>query len=154
MGYRMTGEERFFFRHSGYCGRVNGTPAERMRDRVRNARDMARAVAYGEDAGWSFDLEPDEGFDWHGMEPDGADAGCCPWCNTPLNARGECGREHSVWGAVLRDADGHVLASVWGVVDPDRDYARLLHGELASEALHEIETRERNDREAPLYLAL
>ena len=151
----MTEAERFYLTHGGYGGHVDATPAQRRRQREHAARETARAVAYGEAHGWSFDMEPDEDMDWRGLEPDGADDGCCPWCNEKLiGPRKECSTEHFAYGAVLTDADGQTLASVWGVVDPDTNYTRVLHGELASEALHEVETREAADREAPRYMAL
>jgi hypothetical protein len=40
-----------------------------------------------------------------------------------------------VLGAVLRDEHGHVLASLWGIADPDRNYKRVVEAELTLEAL-------------------
>ena len=45
-------------------------------------------------------------------------------------------REHEVLGCVLRDADGNVLASLWGVSDPDSAYQRVVEAEIAAEAIH------------------
>lgn len=39
--------------------------------------------------------------------------------------------------AVLRDEDGNVLGSLGSIVDPDRNYSRVVEAELALEALNE-----------------
>lgn len=47
-------------------------------------------------------------------------------------------KEHEVLGCVLRDSSGNVRDSLWGIVDPDDEYARLVEAELALEALGAI----------------
>jgi hypothetical protein len=45
-------------------------------------------------------------------------------------------REHHVLGCVLKDTDGNVLASLWGITDPDNNYQRVVEAELAAEAIY------------------
>lgn len=70
----------------------------------------------------------------------------------------ECGEGEStpneVLGCVLRDENGQVLQSLWGIADPSREYARLVEAELASEACHERNTARENDRAALQFQAL
>jgi hypothetical protein len=44
-------------------------------------------------------------------------------------------REHEILGCIARGPDGEVLASLWGIVDADIGYRRVVEAELASEAL-------------------
>jgi hypothetical protein len=39
--------------------------------------------------------------------------------------------------ATLKDAEGSVLASVGGIIDPDKNYGRVVEAELALQALSE-----------------
>lgn len=64
----------------------------------------------------------------------------------------EC--EHTIEDCILYDEGQDVLASLGSIIDADRNYRRVVEAELALEALAEIETRARNDREAGSYLAL
>lgn len=52
------------------------------------------------------------------------------WCE-----RAEQGKRHShrVEGCIARDARGEIVASLWGIIDPDRNYRRVIQAELASE---------------------
>lgn len=136
-----TSDVRWFFKHAGYSyDPKTETPNQ---GRWRCARKAVRCEREYYARDWTFTMEPDECHDWSDT-PDGADEGCCDWCNEPLNARGECSTTHEVYGAVLRDESGAVLASVWGVVDPDAAYERVLRAELVSEALAN-EARERDE---------
>lgn len=147
----MASDVRWFFKHAGYSyDPKTETPTQ---GRWRCAREAVKAEKEFHARGWTFALEPDECHDWSDT-PDGADAGCCDWCNEPLNARGECRNEHYVYGAVLRDESGAVLASIWGVVDPDTAYERVLRAELASEALANEAHAAREDARVATCLAL
>lgn len=52
------------------------------------------------------------------------------WCG-----RGEKCRGHEIVGCILRDEFGEHLASLWGIIDPDPHYIRVVEAELASEAM-------------------
>lgn len=46
-----------------------------------------------------------------------------------------------VLGCIARSADGEVLASLWGIADPDRNYGRVIEAELASEAFSDWQAK-------------
>jgi hypothetical protein len=87
------------------------------------ALHLANAEQHAFCADWTFTWEHDDA-------PDLGDH--TEWC-----ARAARGRacSHEVLVCVLRDADGTVLASLGGVIDASRDYARVVEAELADEAL-------------------
>ena len=45
-------------------------------------------------------------------------------------------KPHDVLGCVLKDSTGNVLASLWGITDPDNNYMRVVAAELSSETLY------------------
>jgi hypothetical protein len=45
---------------------------------------------------------------------------------------------NEVLGCVVKDRHGDVLASLWGITDPDNAYCREVEADLAAEALAEI----------------
>jgi len=107
---------RFFFDNAGYCvGR-----------RALGAADLARAEEYAINAGWQYRWEWDE---------DCAADGCrnAISCDRPGD------HEHEVLWCCLRDAAGQVLASLGGIWDADRNYARVIEAELASDALFNLQ---------------
>lgn len=99
----------FFRRNAGYVRRSGESVATAKR---RGALALARAEAEAAARGWRVEWEGD-----------------------PEPYEDEDARE--VLGAVLRDLDGHVLASLWGIADPTREYQRVVEAELALEALEE-----------------
>lgn len=99
---------RFFREHAGY---VVGRSAE-------TAWDLARAELEATSRGWYCEWEHD---------PDGMDT----LGDIPPEEVSE------VLYCVLYDEDGEVLSSLGGIVDPDRNYARVVEAELALEALLE-----------------
>lgn len=104
----------FFRKHAGYAVR----PGEsKTRAKTRGAQALARAEAEAEARGWTVDWEHD-----------------------PEEWQGDVERPFEVLTAVLRDADGQVLASLGGIGmtgnrKTDRDYGRVIEAELADEAL-------------------
>jgi len=111
---------RFFLAHAGY----SYGPTERPIDgRRRCARDLAAAERLACDAGLTFEWRDDD-------QP--FECGC----DDPTCASHE---PHRAYGCVLRDADGRVQDSLWGIsfgpdVDPwGQPYARVVQAELASE---------------------
>lgn len=103
---------RFFVANAGYV------VGERALGALRLARAEQYAQANGWEVEWSDDLDGCIGCD--------CKSSVCP-CST--------GESHEVYVAVLRDEDGHVLASLGSVCEPDRAYMRVVGAELALEAL-------------------
>ena len=107
----MTKLERafhFFFENAGYI----------VGQRAACALSLARAEQYAEDNDWKAVWEWDDDADLSWMSDD------------------ERQQEHEVLGCVLKDAAGNVLASLWGIVDADSNYRRVIEAELAAEAKH------------------
>lgn len=102
---------RFFRKHGG------GVVGEA----ARGALDLTRAEREMKKRGWTVEWVPDDGADWSWLDQPGFEK--------------EKAREHEVYGAVLKDRRGNVLASLWGIFDPDQKYQRVVEAELASEAL-------------------
>jgi hypothetical protein len=101
---------RFFLENAGYC-----TPP----GRAAFALALAHAERWAQENDLTFTWEPD-------FDPD------LSWMS-----EGERAKEHVSEGCVCRDAEGHVLTSLWGIVDADQKYRRVVEGELASEAHHQ-----------------
>lgn len=110
-----------FFR--GHAGGVVGRATQ-------GALDLARAEREMKKRGWVVTWEPDQDADLSWMDDE------------------ERAKDHEVWGAILWDRDpvnmqartprerkAQQLASLWGIVDPDTKYQRVVEAELASEAL-------------------
>lgn len=103
---------RFFRKHGGYS---KGPGESTSQAKTRSATAMARAEAEANSRGWRVEWEGDpESYD--------------PGDETDYEPK-------EVLGAVLRDGDGKVLASLWGIADPTRQYRRVVEAELAAEAL-------------------
>jgi hypothetical protein len=104
----------FFRKNAGYATRSGESKAKA---KTRGAQALARAEAEAAARGWTVDWEEDP-EEWQGCDE----------------------RPFEVLTAVLRDADGNVLASLGGIGMSgnriqDRAYARVMEAELASEAL-------------------
>lgn len=78
------------------------------------AWELAKAEQTAIEREWSFFWTPDDDADWSFINDD---------------------EYHEVYGCILRDAEGNTLASLWGILDPDRNYERVVQAELALEAL-------------------
>lgn len=76
---------------------------------------LARAEAVASSLGWAAEWEHDD----H------------PWDSDDDYEPAE------VLGCVLKDMEGKVLGSLWGIGDPTRKYMRVVEAELALEALDE-----------------
>ena len=99
---------RFFMEHAGYA-----TPP----GRAVCAASLARAEEHAEAAGLTFEWLWDADADLSWMD------------------EAEAAREHEVLGCIVRGPDGEHLASLWGIVDADAGYRRVVEAELAAEAL-------------------
>jgi hypothetical protein len=99
---------RFFFENAGYI----------VGHRAECALALARAERRARDNNWAAEWVADDDADLSWMTED------------------ERQQPHEVLGCVLRDADGNVLASLWGITDPDSSYQRVVEAELAAEALY------------------
>jgi hypothetical protein len=105
----------FFFEHAGYGYGPGETPEQ---GRKRGAVALAKAEQEATARGWAVEWSED---------PDGWDS------------LGDIDPEtvKEILSAVLKDENGEVLASLGGIVDPDRAYGRVVEAELALEALSE-----------------
>lgn len=103
----------FFKKHYGAASRKPGE-SEAAAAR-RNSKSLARAEAEANARGWRVEWQQD---------PEPYEMGDA-----------EIEMPSEVLGAVLRDGDGNVLASLWAIGDPSRSYRRVVEAELASEAL-------------------
>lgn len=99
---------RFFFANAGYI----------VGKRAECALSLARAEQHANGKDWDAEWVADEFADLSWMSEE------------------ERAQEHEVLGCVLKDADGNVLASLWGIADPTVGYMRVVKAELAAEALH------------------
>jgi len=102
----------FFYKHAGYSHDPRKETAEQ--GRRRGAIALAKAELYSAGRGWRVEWKHDADADRSGIE----DA-------------------EEVLGAVLRDGQGKMLDSLWGIADPDRNYRRVVEAELALEAMKE-----------------
>jgi hypothetical protein len=114
----------FFLENSGYA-----TPP----GRAVCALDKARAEKRANELGFVFSWEYDDDCPLDRLGDH------CYWCE---DAKAEREHSHEVEGCSVRDSAGHVLASLWGIIDADRNYRRVIEGELAQEALTEYDKRE------------
>jgi len=102
---------RFFFAHAGYI----------VGQRAQCALGLAGAEQYARDNDWEAEWVPDD----------------CPDLSWVSDEQRE---PHEVLGCILRDSDGKVLASLWGITDPTFGYTRVVEAELAGRS-HAERTR-------------
>jgi hypothetical protein len=108
---RLLSAFRFFRENAGYC----------VGQAALGAWSLTKAEQYARRNDWEFSWEED-------FEPD------LSWMDDEESAQ-----YHEVYGCVCRDVDGNVLADLWGIVDPDSSYRRVVEAELALEAQFEVE---------------
>lgn len=107
---------------------------------AESAIALARAERYAEQQGWTFVWEYDDVQEYE--------------------FRTEQAEQY--YGCILKDEYGVTLGSLWGIdTDPCphgggivEGYGRVVQAELASEALHDIERRQQDDKDAERYMAL
>jgi hypothetical protein len=109
---RLRKKIAFFYEHGGYSTSPGQSVEEGRRE---SAERLARAEAFGEEAGWKVSWEPDQ------EEYQMGDAETEP--------------PSEVYVAALLDANDNVLGSLGGIGDPDNNYKRLVEAELALEAM-------------------
>ncbi len=109
----------FFLKHAGYSVKQGETQCA---GRSRCARELAKAERDARALGYTFEWV----FDQSGCI--GCDCGLddCPCFS---------GDAHETLGCVVHDAEQNVLASLWGICDPAREYCRVIEAELALESL-------------------
>lgn len=111
---------RFFLEQAGYS---YDPKTERPIDGKRRcARELSKAERHSLDNGWYVEWWQDE----NGCS--GCDCGA-------VDCRCSNGDEHETLGCVLKDEDGDVLASLWGICEPSREYRRVVAAELALESM-------------------
>lgn len=117
---------RFFFAHAGFSHKPG--VETRTQGRWRCARELAKAERQARDAGYSFQWVEDQDFD----ASDFADESEGGWSAAEKAAM-------IGYGCVLRNREGAILASLWGITLADNSladpYCRVVEAELASEAL-------------------
>lgn len=91
--------------------------------------DLALAETIAERLGWSYEWAYEE------IGADDMLGDHAYWCDK--EQRGES-HDHDVLYCILKGADGNMLESLGGIIDPDRNYGRVIDAELASEALAEL----------------
>lgn len=112
---------KFFAKQAGFS--YDPKTQTKAQGKAQTARHLARAERTAASLGFTFEWEYDlEGY--HGCDC-GSDDCACP-----------TGAEHEVLGCIMRNADGEVIASLWGICQPSREYARVIMAELASEGLN------------------
>jgi hypothetical protein len=99
---------RFFVANAGYI----------VGQRAQCALGLARAEQYALDNDWCVEWVDDD----------------CP--DSSWMSEEEQQQHHEVFGCILKDINGNVLASLWGITDPDCDYMRVVAASLAAESLH------------------
>jgi len=95
---------------------------ETMQESAQRAKRLAIAEQIATDREYEFRWEPDD-------DPDLGDHEM--WC--PQARNGTC-RGHEVLGLAVF-SERRVLASLWGIIEPDRNYSRYVEAELAQEAI-------------------
>jgi hypothetical protein len=130
----MTKAERFFWERGGYS--YDSKKETKAQGRRSRATALADAEAWAESVGMTFTWEYDQFAEsledmGHATERQ-SDGHYDGWC-VP-----ECGMGHEVLAVVAKYRDGSIAASLCGIVDPDRNYGRVIEAELASEAHAEV----------------
>lgn len=117
---------RFFLANAGYVvGR-----------RAQGALELARAEARAEDEGLSFVWEADEDGYWSAVHDGDIKSGGNDemlWCRCVLPCA-ICAR-HAGTNDPDKCPHAQILASLYSIINPDRDYRRVVEAELALEAL-------------------
>lgn len=130
---------QFFLERSGYV----------VGKRAIGALALARAERQAQERGikfvWEWDDDPDLGDHgyWCATERKRlAQAEGRPVDNPPVRGwahrHSESVCDHEVLYCSARSPDGKILAGLGGIIDPDRDYRRVIEAELAVEALEGI----------------
>lgn len=104
---------RFFLHNAGYA-----TPP----GRVPCAAQLATAERKASDLDITFEWVGDELGDLGDHDY---------WC------RKNCGISyHEVDGCIMRDSKGEEIGALWGIIDADDNYRRVVQAELASEVVN------------------
>ena len=114
----MTKLEQFFFDNAG-CSYDPKTETK-QEGQARGAAELAKAMHYALDKGWTFEWDHDAGES----------------CNC-----GEKNCGHTVEYCLLEDASNgnRILGSLSGICGATADYRRVVEAELALEAMHRAE---------------
>lgn len=114
---------RFFFDHGG------GWVGHQAEGALRAAKAYKRAGELGFSVTW----EPDDDSPLDNLGDHEY------WCN---DARAGRRHDHEVLGAIVKDSEGRVYGSLWGIIDPDSKHMKIVEADLYQEALEEYDKRE------------
>lgn len=119
---KLTGQQQFFYENAGFSYDPKTETAEQ--GKRRRAVELAEAETIAARNDWYVEWEQDDS-ECMGCSCESAD---CP-CST--------GEPHETLGAVLRNDQDRVLASLWGICGATSDYRRVVEAELAADAIYE-----------------
>ncbi len=123
-----TDAKDFFFANAGWS--YNPKTETKRQGKLRTARALATAEEYAKAHGWVYEWQDD---------PEG-----CSGCDCGSNGCScAIGSEHETLGCILKDDQGNVLRSLWSICGATDDYQRVVQAELALEAMHEEQARNR-----------
>jgi hypothetical protein len=107
---------KFFVEHAGFSyDPKTQTPAQ---GKAQCARSLARAERMAANLGFTFEWEYDHDAD-------------NSWMDEETRAENQ-----EAFACIARDGSGNVVASLWGIFEPSREYKRVVEAELAQEIYH------------------
>lgn len=122
---QLTPAELFFFEHAGYSYDPKTETAEQ--GRIKGAKLLAKAEQHATDNLWECRWEIDNDIPYEDALGDHA-----YWCDDQKNG---IEHEHEIWYCMLTDGKDNVLGSLGAIIDPSREYRRVVEAELALEAM-------------------
>ena len=115
----MNEAEQFFYDHAGYSYPTGANEEIIDEHRRASARRLAEAEAWASDhVTWRWSHDDDADLSWHDDPSSVVEVLGCE----ALRPCGCCGHMQTV-------------GSLWGIVDPDDDYRRVVEAEIALEAM-------------------
>lgn len=117
---KLTADQQFFFDNAGYS--YSPGKESKALGRTRCAVALAAAEAHGREQGWAVEWEQEQEIDLSWMTDE------------------ERAQPHEVLCAVLLDSAGKVLDSLGNIVDPSREYGRVVEAELCAGAMVEVQS--------------
>jgi hypothetical protein len=117
----------FFLKNAGFSyDPKTETPRQ---GRAKCARALAKAERDASALGYTFEWEFENSIPYEDALGDHA-----YWCDAEKNGEEH---EHEIYSCVAYNSEGGVVASLGAIIDPTREYRRVVEAELASEGLPE-----------------